>query len=337
MNEKLPFVSILIPAYNEEKRIASCLESIFNLNYPKDKFEVIVVDGFSKDRTVELAKKYPVKILYEKKPTRAAACNTGVIAAKGEIIAFTDADCTVDANWLTNLVKYYDSPSIAGVGGPNIVITENELSAKIISLMKTPLAFGGFRYATIYPEKREIYHNPGCNSSIRKDVYCDVGMMDENLITAEDTELSERIRYAGYKLLYIPEAKISHHWWFDLKRYFNWMKKYGIGQAQFIVKSKFRFGQNSRSPLFLLPSMGLIIVLTLFSLGFLNNHFWYYLLFILSIYAAYLFLCAIKAESKINRFNQIPEYAAVLLIGQAAWGIGVIISLIKEIQPKRYV
>jgi GT2 family glycosyltransferase len=330
MTQIIPFISVLIPTFNEEKRISVCLESIFNLKYPHDMFEVIIIDGFSKDRTVEFAEKYPVRILYEKKPTRAAGCNVGVLAAKGEIIAFTDADCTVDSLWLNKLIENYDNPLVGGVGGPNIVMPENDLATKIFSLMKIPLAFGGFRYTTTYHEKREIYHNPGCNSSIRKDVYCKVGMMDEKLLTAEDTELSERIRNEGFKLLYAPDAKIFHHWKFDIKRYFNWMKRYGMGQAQFIIKSKFKFGKESRSPLFLIPSIGIIVLSTFILLGFLNSYFWFICLFLIIIYAIYLIICGIKAERNIFRIDQILKSSIVLIIGQIAWGIGVIISLIKN-------
>ncbi len=97
-------VSVIIPTKNNGDILEKCLSSIKNLDYPKDKIEVIIVDGHSKDATVEIAKKYGCRILYEDIGTRGGACNVGVRNAEGKFIAFTDADCVVPKDWLTNLI-----------------------------------------------------------------------------------------------------------------------------------------------------------------------------------------------------------------------------------------
>ena len=84
-------ISLVIPVKNEADKIERCLEAVFNQTVQP--FEVIVVDGHSMDKTVENARKFPVNILYEDYHTRAGACQIGVENAKGDFIAFTDADC----------------------------------------------------------------------------------------------------------------------------------------------------------------------------------------------------------------------------------------------------
>lgn len=97
-----PFVSVIIPAYNAEKTIEACLDSIMNQTYRN--YEVIVVDDSSVDNTSTIIKKYPVKLIRAPKNLMAGgARNLGLKYAQGEIIAFTDADGITDKNWLNNI------------------------------------------------------------------------------------------------------------------------------------------------------------------------------------------------------------------------------------------
>ena len=112
-----PKVSIIVIAYNEEKMLPLCLDSLMELDYPEDKLETILVDNNSTDRTKDIIRKYPVKYVFEHKRTRGAARNKGIKASSGEFIAFTDADCIVDRNWIRRLVQGFDSDNIGGCGG----------------------------------------------------------------------------------------------------------------------------------------------------------------------------------------------------------------------------
>jgi glycosyltransferase involved in cell wall biosynthesis len=117
----LPFISIIIPAKNEEKLIRSCLNSLKALDYPKDKLEIIVVDGLSTDQTDTVARELGATVISNVKQTVSPGRNIGFENAKGELIAFTDADCIIDKNWLTNCVKYFEQDeAVACVGGPNL-------------------------------------------------------------------------------------------------------------------------------------------------------------------------------------------------------------------------
>ena len=99
--KSLPFISIVIPVYNDEKNICKLIESLKEMNYPKELIEIIVVDNNSNDRTKYFLKKYNIKYFKENKiQSSYAARNKGIENASGEIIAFTDSDCIVTTNWL---------------------------------------------------------------------------------------------------------------------------------------------------------------------------------------------------------------------------------------------
>lgn len=106
-----PFFSIIIPVYNEEKLLKKCLRSVFKQNFPKEKFEVIVVDNNSTDGSIKIASQFPVKIIKEKQQGIVAARNRGLQAAKGKIIVNLDADCTVPKNWLKKIYIQFQHDS----------------------------------------------------------------------------------------------------------------------------------------------------------------------------------------------------------------------------------
>ena len=105
-------ISVVIPVKNEEDKIERCLEAVFNQTVQP--YEVIVVEGHSTDRTVERAREFPVRVFYEDYGAVGGARQVGVLSAGGTIVAFTDADCIHEKNWLENLIKEFDG-GIVGV------------------------------------------------------------------------------------------------------------------------------------------------------------------------------------------------------------------------------
>jgi glycosyltransferase involved in cell wall biosynthesis len=111
-------VSIIVPVFNEERKIGRLIGSLVNLNYPKDLIEIIIVDNNSSDLTKQIVEQYPVKLLSENCiQSSYAARNKGIKKAIGDVIAFTDADCVVDSNWVlegVNALRKSKSDLIAG-------------------------------------------------------------------------------------------------------------------------------------------------------------------------------------------------------------------------------
>ena len=158
-------ISVIIPVKNEARKIEGCLEAVFEQSYLP--YEVIVVDGYSTDKTITIAQKFPIKILYENYGTRAGANQVGIENANGDFIAFIDADCIPKRDWLENLIKEFQI-GIVGVGG-GIINVGSGIWEKSISL-----AFGTFLGSAnsvqgrFFKEKRFVNSISGCNSMYRK-------------------------------------------------------------------------------------------------------------------------------------------------------------------------
>lgn len=127
---ELPFVSIVIPTRNESESIKECLESIFIQNYPQHLFEVIVIDDYSTDPTLQLAREINQKNLVvldlmkylgnpgEYIPNKKKAIALGIKNAKGDLIITTDGDCVMNENWLSSMVNYYQQNDFKLLTGP---------------------------------------------------------------------------------------------------------------------------------------------------------------------------------------------------------------------------
>jgi len=137
-NTPLPFVSFIVPTYNAQKYLENCLTSIEKQKYPKDKTEVLVIDGGSTDSTLDIAKKFNVKIL--KNPYRDAESgkSIGIQASKGEIIALVDADNElVEDSWLQSMVKpLIENETIFGVESPWYIRKGDPSINQYVTLLK---------------------------------------------------------------------------------------------------------------------------------------------------------------------------------------------------------
>ncbi|TDA26046.1 MAG: hypothetical protein DSO01_06335, partial [Archaeoglobi archaeon] len=119
--------------------------------------EVVIVDGHSEDGTVEIARKYGCRVVYESVGTIGGARNIGVRNSSGEFIVFTDADCVAERDWLKNLLKEFRDENIASVGGPNITPEDDSEFGKCVGDVFELLSRAGARYAYNSKEVVEIY------------------------------------------------------------------------------------------------------------------------------------------------------------------------------------
>jgi len=193
-------------------------------------YEVIVVDGHSTDSTVENAMKFPVKVFYEEHRTRAGANNVGIAGSQGDYIAFTDADCIPDENWLINLYKEFGD-GIAGVGGGIKNIGEGLWENSINLAADTFLGSANSVQGRYFKHKRFVNSISGCNSMYRKEDVVACGGFDASLSTAEDADLNHRMLNLG-KLVYTPDAIILHNHKRGLKDFRKRMYQYGYGRAK---------------------------------------------------------------------------------------------------------
>lgn len=203
-DEELPRVSILIPIYNEEKSIKKTLNSVLASDYPKNKFEVIVIDDGSTDKGLEIAKKFKSKVrIFSKKKNegKGSALNFGIKKSKGEIIFTMDADTFVDIQSLKNMVRYFKNKRIMSVC-PAMVTEKPENLLQRIQYIEYVLGlFLRKAFATI----NAVHITPGAFSAYRKSFFDKYGGYEENNIT-EDLEMALRIQYYGYVIENSPES-----------------------------------------------------------------------------------------------------------------------------------
>lgn len=197
-------LSVVIPAYNSEKSLYYCLESLTNQSIPKASYEVIVVDDGSTDRTSEIARDFNVKYLFQENQGPASARNKGVRNASGEIVLFTDSDCVPDHNWMQEMISPFKDPEIVSVKGA-YKTRQKELAARFAQ------AEFEDRY-DLLQKSVTIDMVDTYSAAFRKDIFLNMGGFDENFPVAnnEDTDLSYRLASKGYKLVFNPRAFVYH-------------------------------------------------------------------------------------------------------------------------------
>jgi cellulose synthase/poly-beta-1,6-N-acetylglucosamine synthase-like glycosyltransferase len=194
---------VVVPVRNAAATIDACVTSLLALRYPSDRLEVIVVDNGSRDATASRLARYDgrVRVVDERRRGAGAARNAGVARAEGDVVAFTDADCVVDPEWLAHLVRPLADPRV-GIAGGTILAT---LPANRVE------RFG----EEIHDHRRALEgqrppYAITMSWASRREVLRDLGGFDERFLRCQDIDLSYRAVRAGYELAYVAEAVVRH-------------------------------------------------------------------------------------------------------------------------------
>ena len=202
------FVSIIVPAYNEEKVIKNRINNLLNLNYPKDKYEIIIIESGSTDNTYQIVNdvinnrqnktNQTIKLLQEKRRKgKASAINFGKLHAKGNIILITDANSIYDEKVLKELVPHFENPKVGAVCGRYIVTNPDNIltsSESFYWILEHIMCFG----ESIISSACTVF---GTISAFRsKLVEADITM------SSEDLDMAIQVKRKGYKIEYEPKA-----------------------------------------------------------------------------------------------------------------------------------
>jgi len=183
-------ISVIIPARNEEKNLPELLESLKHQTYKK-KFEIVVVDGKSKDKTREIARSYGCKVIVQKKLGISSARNLGWKKAKGDVLIFLEADHIIDRNFIKNVEKAFKNKEVKCARPIVIPIQKNWIQkALAVQIELATRRQKAWEFPTIF----------------RKEVLQKTGGWDEKINFAEDRELPMRIKKLGYKTSLIKNA-----------------------------------------------------------------------------------------------------------------------------------
>lgn len=208
MGNTLPKLSVIIPTYNEERRIEHTLRSISYQTLPREDYEILVVDGGSTDRTVEVASKYADVVIQQKSKGVGGARNDGALLAKGKILVHTDADVVVGKDWLQKITSLF-APGVVAVCGPDEPL-ESDVKYRVlyslINLISSLACFLG------------IVWTRGTNTAVLRDVFLSIGGYTDYSL-CDDGELGLRLKKVG-KVVYSKEIMVKT----SVRR----LKKYGI-------------------------------------------------------------------------------------------------------------
>ena len=194
--KRLPSITFLVPAYNEEKNIGKCLQSILNLDYPKNKLKVIVIDDGSTDNTPRIVKKFKkVKLIRQKNSGKAAALNNGLKYVKTELVACMDADSYPEKNYLLEMIGYLEKKNVVAVTPAMKVLNTQTIIQKIQWVEYLWQIF----LRKIFNFFDCQYVIPGPGSVYKTFVLKKVGGFEVGNI-AEDTEIAFRIIDKGYRI-----------------------------------------------------------------------------------------------------------------------------------------
>ncbi len=200
------FVSVIIPVLNDSKRLKICLEALENQTYPKNLYEVIVVDNGSEEDIQALVSNFgQATYISETRPGSYIARNKGLSIAQGELIAFTDSDCIPAPDWLekgaANLLKV---PNCGLVAGKIEIFYENSNRPTAVELYESFIAFPQKYFVEV------MRFGATANVFTTKTVIEHAGKFDETLKSGGDIEWGQRVFSSGYKLLYADDTRMSH-------------------------------------------------------------------------------------------------------------------------------
>ena len=231
-----PFVSIVVPVYNRAHEIGPCLESLLSLDYPALRREIIVVDDASRDHTVSVVENYDVRLIVQPKNMgQSAARNVGVRAAKGEIVAFIDSDCTADPHWLRELLPYFNDPRLALVGG-YVGTPRGTSRLDLYEAVHSPLNMGAKRVTG--KGEDSVFYVPTCNMLLRKEMYTRASGLDEQLRVGEDVDFCWKMMAMGHRLMYTPEGCVTHKHRNRLLE--NFRRRFDYGTSEAVLYDRYR-------------------------------------------------------------------------------------------------
>ena len=231
--QKQPFFSIIVPTYERPEQVAACLKALARLKYPRERFEVIIVDDGSQtapNAAVEfLQGRLHVTLLLQAHAGPAAARNAGAMRARGKYLAFTDDDCLPAPDWLQALTACFDRAPDHLVGGRIInAFPENPYSTAAHLLID-------YMYAHYNSDRHHANFFASNNLAVTSERFRAIGGFDTSfsLAAGEDREFCDRWMHYGYQMTYAPEVLVYHAHALSFRSFWRQQFRYGRGAFSF--------------------------------------------------------------------------------------------------------
>jgi glycosyltransferase involved in cell wall biosynthesis len=332
------FISVIVPAYNAATTIDRCLDAVAQQTAPREGYEILVVDDGSADETcIRVTQHRGVSLLTQDHAGPAAARNRGVERARGEIVLFTDADCAPAPDWIEHMVAPFGmsqapqpaaQPPVAGVKGAYLT-RQRALVARFVQIEYEE------RYDRMAREEAIDFVDT-YSAGYGREILIQNGGFDTSFPVAsvEDQELSFRLARRGYRLVFVPQARV-YHWGHPHTVAAYWRRKFKIGYWKVAVVRRHpgKLWRDSHTP----PSLKVQMLLAaLGGLCLLGGLFWSPVLWGIALSGVGFLLTALPFARRAWRRD--PAVAAVaptlLLVRALALGAGFVVGLLSSARSR---
>jgi len=328
----LPFVSIVIPCYNEESHIAGCLNSIITGDYPLNLMEILVVDGQSLDGTrkiiEEYSLKYPViKLVENPYRLKPHALNIGINSAKGDVIIRMDAHALYERSYVSTSVSCLDKYNADNVGGIRRTLPGNNsiIARSIAESISNPFSAGNAIYRT--GAKNVQWVDTVFGGCYRRETFEKIGLFNEALVRGQDREFNMRLKNAGGKILFVPDIICYYYPRSTLGGYIPWIFSSGLTPffVSRLIKRRIYSWRNIIPLLFLLS----LIVFPLLSI-FCQICRYLFLGEVVAYLVCSLVATALVVSTKCDlRF--LVSMPIIFFLTHAVYGLGSLVSFFKPV------
>lgn len=275
-----PFFSVIIPTCRGSEILNRCLVSLEKQNFPKDKFEIILI---SKNK-LAIKNKRIKTIKIGPQINHAQARNIGVKKAGGEILAFCDDDCILPKNWLSTAARYFINKKADVIGGPVLPPTKSPFEYRIAGLLagsRFSFGYAASKFRDVLPEKEANEADLIlANTFLKKEAFEKIGGFSKDQVPCEENFLYSRLKKDGYKLLYVPRISCIH----PAKPLFLPLAKkiyfYASGRGQLICRAPETFHLQ-----YFIPSAFILSLASLAIFSFFSHLAYYLFLTIVFVYA----------------------------------------------------
>ena len=327
VNARKHIVSVIIPTLNEELFIERCVHSVLNQSFDVEQMDIMVIDGGSSDKTIEMVKTLSVahpniRLINNPKRIQSAAFNIGVQDSDSPYIIRLDAHATYDKHYIERSVKLLETHNDYGnVGGTCDILPQNESLIARANALLNHLKFGiggaDFRVGTKAQETDSVPFG-----AFPRKVLNEIGGMREDLARGEDNEYNSRIRKAGYKIWLDPAIRSSYYARPTLRSSCRQMYANGQSIGQLFYVDRKAIGLRHLVPLAFVMALIVSSILAIFSI-----YGCYMLGFILAAYILAALAADIDACRK-NGWNYFFILPVLFFCVHASYGLGTIVGLL---------
>jgi len=219
LKKKFPLVSAIVLCRNEERFIKKCLDSLLATDYPKDRIEILVIDGMSEDKTRDIVSTYAkentfITLIDNPKKLTPFAFNAGIKSAQGELVMILSAHATYRQDYIRNCVnasQKYDADNVVGIWK---ILPRKEIFSHraVVLAMSSPFGVGNAKYRTVKNERTEVEDvDTGAYGCFKKRVFEKIGLFNEELSRGQDMEFNLRLKKAGGHTILIPNAIVYYY------------------------------------------------------------------------------------------------------------------------------